>query len=309
MRTVKGQSTVEFAVMFVVFFIFIFACLSIILWGYNFNILQRAGYEASRQFAIGSLQEAPIISNWEAGTRAVGYNDTTTMMTLYAQLSQKLIPLPLFQFAVTNMQFSLVRQRNPEPNPTASWAEYTDGNKARITMDYTYGISLGVFGEITSSYPLVHEFYIVRGNDEDRDGRDDTYEGRWANDHDNDGALDGDTDGSYDLDDDGDGVQDYTDTGMITRDAAGTVQLWTYQWSSAAHSDTQWVVRRTITDNRFHVPLWYNTALFPNLIFPSVVPQNAANRPARLEVSLKYDSDNDGWQDCFDYSPGDANVH
>ncbi len=309
-RSQRGQSMVEFAMMFVVFFFFIFACLSIILWGYNYNILQRAGYEASRQFAIGQMRDIPEVTNWGGGMRKVGYGDTAVQVTLQSQLSNKLLPLPLFQFAIRNVQYSLVRQRNPVPDTENTWGEFVDGHKARISMDYTFGISLGLFGEIVATTPLIHEMYIVRGNDEDRDGRDDTYEGQWADDHDNDGAIDGDTDWVYDQDDDGDGILDAYDTGAIVRTAAtGEVWLWTYTWSGAPHmADTQWVATRRITDNRFHVPLWYNSAVFPNQIFPQQVPQNS-DCDAEIRVSLKYDVDNDGWQDVYDYAPHDPSVH
>lgn len=322
-RDERGQSMVEFAMMFIVFFIFIFACLSIILWGYNFNMLQRAGYEASRQYAIGNAQDVPVISNWEGGTRRVGYNREMAKMTLQSQMAQKLIPLPLFHFSVGNIRYALMRLRNPDPNYNAYEQEYTDGNTARISMDYRFGISLGYFGALYATYELNHDMVIVRGNDEDRDGRDDTYEGRYANDHNNNLVPDGDTDWVDDLDDDTDGVLDYWDTGIIIRNSDGSVELLTNSWVDTPHTtDTltfgtanQYGAGRvTIMDNLFHLPLWSNSMEFPNLIFPYSVPDNGKNpdgtwKRVAIEVSLKYDWDNDGWQDCYELSPHYRVVH
>ena len=67
--------------------------------------------------------------------------------------------------------------------------------------------------------------------------------------------------------------------------------------------------RITIKDNLFNLPLWHRTLVFPNLVFPQAVPDNGPGKVAAIEVSLKYDWDNDGWQDCYELSPHWRQVH
>lgn len=304
----SGQYMVEFAVTFVVFFFFITACISIILWGYNYNILQGAAFKASRDFAIGNVQNVPLITNWEAGNRKVGYSLDAIKQQLLTDLGGKMIPLPLFVFSVDDIEFALCRQRDMEPNPDATWAMYTDGNIARITINYKWGISLGFLGELASTTPIVTDMVIVRNNDEDWDSSDDNFEGQWAADHDNDGTDDGDTDGSYDLDDDNDGIEDWLDTGTLVRTVAGTVWLFTDTWTTGG-SDTA-TISRQLTDGNYHCPEWiavHTTA--PVILFPRQMPRALHDASATLQVSLKLDKDNDAWMDCFDRAPSDPGVH
>jgi len=305
----NGQYMVEFATMFVVFVIFILGCFSVIMWGYNFNILQRGSYEASRQFAIGTYQDIPIVTNWEVGRRKVGYEIPAIKAHLMSTLGQRMMPMAMFKYSVDDIDFFLVRQKNGFPDENAHWAEYTDGNIARITINYTYGISLGIFGNIVESSPISNELYIARGNDEDWDGRDDNWEGRWANDHDNDGIIDGDTDWIDDIDDDGDSIVDYWDTGAIVR-VGNDVFLWGYTWSGLPHTaDTTWAVLKKMDGDRYHCQEWYRSAYWPHIIFSRPAPANANGNDAVVYITMKYDADNDGWEDCFDNWPMNADVH
>lgn len=304
----SGQYMVEFSVTFVVFFFFITACISIILWGYNYNILQGAAFKASRDFAIGNVQDVPLITNWEAGNRKVGYSIDAIKQQLLADLGGKLIPLPLFVFSVDSIDFALCRQRDMEPNSDATWAMYTDGNFARITINYKWGISLGFLGELTSTTPIVTDMVIVRDNDEDWDSSDDGFEGQWADDHDNDGTDDGDTEGAYDLDDDGDGIEDWVDTGMLVRGPEGTIWLYADTWTTGGVDTT--TLRTLYGDDRYHDPEWIaiNTTA-PVILFPRQVPRALHDDSATIRISMKYDKDNDGWMDCFDRAPSDPGVH
>lgn len=274
-RRSTGQYMVEFGMTFVFFIFVILAVINMILLAYNFNLGQRAAWEAARRAAVG------------------GTNSEVAYI-VYDQYFTKYFASPFIQ---SKMEFDSSTFILPNDIKDRVDAE-------EITLNLSMRVGFSIYeGHISTTLPLTTKLICIAKNDADRDGLYDLDVSRDANssDHDNDGTEDED-----DLDDDGDARPDTGDYGSIKWNGAA-YQLRTYNggaWSAwGASSDARF------TAGKFHAPMMYwcsdgSMMAGPAPYRPQQIPRPWPASPYSTNVEnyidLTYDADNDGWEDKYD---------
>ena len=281
-KAVSGQYMVEFGLTFGFFIFIILAMINLILAGYNYDTVQRATWEATRNAALGGTNaDVATIIHDEWVTRSIG---TTLMMS--------------------DVNFDAAGFITP-----FNEIDRVEGSPVTVNLDYIVGFSLGIFGEVTMPMKVRSTLFVTAHNDEDRDNFADDWEfagdNRYPDDFDNDGiVLD-----SADDDWDGDGIPNESDWAWILVDnnGAGNVvlerPLGTFLSQPAALQDGYFAARQMyVTDNG-------DTVYSPYPLRPRRIPYDPAESDSLpIMIDLSRDADNDGWEFKFDIDDSDPAV-
>jgi len=296
----EGQYMVEMGLT-LGYYVFVFiGVISVILAGYNFNSIQRGAWEAARGCAIGGTDKEVrrILANQVAGH--------------------------YFNTAVLFVNMDSVSVYPHEDSRV-------DGVLCTVKMVYKVGINAGIFGNVVGQYTLTSTLPVNTDNDDDRDGLNDKNGGDlFIDDHDNDMVPD-----TAGTDADGDGIPDDDDSGWIRRSSAG---VFIYSAQAGLGSDAYHNLPEPVdgssgdSEQRFLVPLIYQREVQDISLFPMMTPARVSSDPGippgktvgewdvppapahvagdfMVQVDLKYDRDNDGWEDRVDEAAGDPTLH
>ena len=281
--TESGQYMVEFGLTFIIFVFIILGCINLILAGYNYDTAQWACWTAARKAVVG------------------GTNGDVTEI-IYNQYVERFFSSPMLISAIEFNQSNFI---NPIEQINRS-----EGISVTVQMNYRTGLSLGYFGNIEMPFKVSSTLTVIAENDADRDGYVDSLEDAYipltlfSNDHDNDGVADG-----SDSDVDGDGRADEVDTAIISSFGNNVFTLQTF---------TNGVLASTVImpDDRFAArQIWTlsnaDTFAAPWPMVPRAMPADPTGVATIVlrDIDLRYDADNDGWEDKFDAFDGDPTKH
>ncbi len=267
---------VEFGLTFVFFVFIVLAVINLMLVAYNFNLGQRASWEACRLAAVG-------------GTN----NEIATVV--YNQFTSQFFSSP---FMVSRIEFDSRTFITPN-----NMFERVEGRDVEVNMAYRIGFSFMAMSAIQGEFPIHSKLVVIARNDNDRDGYFDTTTVTWAgtppnnrvdsrpSNHDAD-AL-GDT--MYDNDFDNDGRANFVDTGILL-------------WNGASYTlDTgagPRLVTKLTTTGRFFARVihvlsngTYDSGPYP-LRSQAIPRRTGVTNPVMLDLS--YDRNNNGWEDKYD---------
>jgi hypothetical protein len=273
-RPERGQYMVEFGLTFIFFIFIVLAVINLILVAYNFNLGQRAGWEAARLAARGG-------SNAEVAE------------VIYDQFVSQFFASPF-------MQSAIAFDRNTFITPNNEF-DRVQGKEITVYMGYRIGISFLAMSNFQATFPITTRLIVIQRNDNDRDRLFDTTTANpradaSLNNHDNDSFNDVTTD----TDDDNDGRRDPVDTGIIA-------------WNGFAYTLDTGMGPRLVSsfdDGTFYAPVLMRTVTqtgavrsdtTPITLRPIALPRPRGAFPIpSITVDLSWDRNNNGREDKYD---------
>ena len=265
----SGQYMVEFGLTFIFFIFIILAVINLMLIAYNFNLGQRATWEAARLAAIGA-------SNSNVAT------------VIYDRFASQFFASP---FMVSAIDFDTETFITPN-----NQFERIEGTEIEVNIGYRTGFSFLAMSAIEGTFPIRSRLYVIQRNDNDRDGFYDTVTANAKadsrqSDHDNDAIAD-----SSDPDWDNDGRTNLTDTGILLYNgAAYTLDTGVGAKVVTKLSDGKFCARiiHILSDGS------YDSGPYP--FRPQKIPRTYSGYiPIPIMVDLSYDKNNNGWEDRYD---------
>jgi hypothetical protein len=271
----RGQYMVEFGMTFIFFIFIVLAVINLMLVAYNFNLGQRAGWEAARLAARGG-------------------SNASVADVVYTQFVSQFFASPFLQSAI-------IFDKNTFITPNNEF-DRVQGKEITVFMGYRVGVSFLAMSNFQATFPITTRLIVIQRNDQDRDNLYDTTTvnakaDSLTNNHDNDSYNDITTD----TDDDNDGRMDIVDTGIIT-------------WNGFAYNlDTGMGPRLCpiLDDGTFHAPVLMTTVTqtgavrwdtSPIALRPQTIPRSRVGfvpLPS-IYVDLSKDRNNNGWEDKYD---------
>lgn len=273
-RDTSGQYMVEFALSLIIFVAVTIGVVELMLMGYDFNLAQRASWEAARKTAIG-----------QSNTQINDFVDTMLVQGWISGMA--LVTHPTFTST------TLVTPNNQ--------MDRVEGKEAQVNFGFTFGLVMPGLSQFTTTIPVRSRLVITAKNDEDRDGIHDAVGDPSPGDHDDDGVTDG-----VDTDDDGDGWLDAVDSALITTVGTASTTVTNFGILTFAITDDNFhcPVFYQLSGGRVQRE--------PLALFPRMIPRDryAANGNATIVtlIDLSFDEDNDRYEDKFDAAPTDPMV-
>ena len=267
----RAQYMVEFGLTFVFFIMVILATINMMLAAYNFNLAQRASWEAARKAALG------------------GTNNEVADI-IYNQYVSRMFASP---FMISKPEWG----ENDWIVPFNE-AERVQGKTATINLRYTLGFSFLAMDNIQATFPVLTRLVVIARNDHDRDNLHDRLNDPFPDDHNNNGVSD-----ATDTDIDGDRIPNHLDRGEIHFNGVSYIMrsmradgTWTGPATNSRISGGFMAVPRiyVLSDGSLH----HGPAPLRKQAIPRI--RGGAFSWVVTNIDLSHDANNNGWEDKFE---------